>query len=211
MRVELADDPDVSKTELVFECGPYDGIPPVRSFFAAHSARNLHPDRLAIAIVLLLKPYICGPLTLPKSCSPEIAVGLEHFLAPLDVKIMSVNYAPFEKPVGAKTARLLLPDFSEDDGALASVNGDAINFGLTNTDEFQSSLMEDEVRVCCNLRALPPDRSTSMALALLGLCVLCAEDADIHQIICPPQLVERTENFDLLARTAAFSNLFIGA
>lgn len=212
MNIEFADAPaDISKMELCIECGPYDGVPPVSSFFIEHQVRHVHPDRLAIAAALLLKPYICGPLTLPKPCSPEIAKGLEAFLAPLDVKIMSVEYAPFAKPAGARTA-LLAPPASDSTYDLATPTADHdLIFGLASTQEYQSVISVDEIRACCNLRALAPDDETSMKQGLLGVCILCAEDALIDRILCPPSLVEATENFGMLARTAAFSNIILSA
>ncbi len=212
MNIEFADAPaDVSKTELCIECGPYDGVPPVSSFFIEHQVRHVHPDRLAIAAVLLLKPYICGPLTLPKPCSPEIAKGLEAFLAPLDVKIMSVEYAPFAKPAGARTA-LLSPPASSAKYDLATPTADYdLTFGLSGTQEYQSLISVNEIRACSNLRALAPDDGISMSHGLLGLCILCAEDASIDRILCPSPLAEATENFGALARTAAFSNIILSA
>lgn len=208
MDIEFTSAEDASKTELRIKCGPYDGVPPVPSFFTEHRIHHVHPDRLAIAAVLLLKPYICGPLTLPRPCSPETARGLEAFLAPLDVKVMSVEHAPFAKPIGARAALLSPPAL----GVWNDLTVDHdLTFGFADTQKYQSQMGVDEIKVCCNLRALAPDDAISLTQGLLGLCILCAEDAMIDRIICPPHLVGAMENFEILARTAALSNIILGA
>lgn len=211
MKIELISSKTAARTELVFESGPYDAIPPVGAFFMEGGLRRVDPDRLAIACVLMLKPYLSGPLVLPAPCSPEVAHGLETFLAPLDVRIQTIEHRPFDKPIGARTALLLPPADQIADLGDARAQPHDLTFRLGGAQRHQTLMAFDAVELCCNLRALAADHPAAMGEGLLGLAILCAEDMAVSRLSCPAALVDGVENFDALVRTAALSNVLINA
>lgn len=195
-------------TEITIESEIYDGIIPIKIFKIEHLIENIHPDRFAIASVLMFKPYIAGQMTLPSGCSPEVARGIEEFLKPIDVSVLTVESKPFSKPKGHRKAVILEERIENSKVRLFEDNYD-LTFSLSNSHQFKSSISIDQICVSSNLNAMASSDESSNILKILGLCVLCAEDAYINCIKSQRLNSDYIPDFDQLVRLLVLSNIFI--
>ena len=205
------------RTVIEIVSGPYDAIAPIDYLFIENRIRDVHPDRLAIACALLMGRFMSGDVELPKLCSPEVAQGLESFFAPLNVKILGADYKPFTKPVGERTALLVLPSAGCDAPIMAEASdgiagsAPALTFGLCSDQVFSSSLGVSGIRIACNLRAFATNDFASLDLGVLGLCILYAEDFGISRIDLPAGAFRGVHNFDVLRRVVMSTNIELTA
>ena len=198
------------RTRIYLESGEYDAIPPLDSVFIENRLRYLTPDRLALACALLVYDYVAGPMELPKACSPEMSRALEQIFNPRNVRISNIELKPSRRPAGERTARLHLPNEYHqytDIHSKISRNGPEVEFGISDDQSFGSTIGVRNISLACNLRALAADNPTSIAMGVLGVCVLYAEDFGISKIIVPKDIAEKIWNFKELARAAICADI----
>jgi hypothetical protein len=193
------------QTVIDFESGPYDGIPPMDFLYIENRIRRAAGDRLAIACALIMRDFLASEVTFPRPCSPEIGRELENFLAPLNVRVMNMEFEPEAKPISERTAVLMLPAPYEVQGP--ELQSGQVKFGIADDQAFRSSLSVTELQIGCNLRLLSADNLVSMGLGILGLCILFAEDFSISRIVLPEALAREIPNLDALRSLTLYSNI----
>lgn len=196
---------DNCRTVIEFESGPYDGVVPAGSLFIENRLRYMTADRLAIACALLVYDFIAADIVFPLPCSPEVAREVENFFAPLNVRVLNVDFTPSRKPISLRSAALILP--SKDRADIATSQAADIKFGISDDQTFQSQLSTTEILLGTNLRAYCSDRILSLGLGSLGLCILFAEDFSISSIVLPRELSREIRNLDALKRLTLQSNI----
>ena len=78
----------------------YDGAPPVERLYLDRDMLLVNNDVLALSGFLAFAPYCSGPLTLPRSISPELVEALEDFAHPTWLHATNVEVEPKEAPKG---------------------------------------------------------------------------------------------------------------
>lgn len=186
MKIALSTAEAGFRTILEWESGPYDAIAPSNYLVVENRIRKIDADRVAIAVALILYDYLAGSIILPKACSPEVSRELASLFTPRSIQFETVEYQPFAKPGGTRTA--LIKEFNNESynsPPQADGNDYDLMFGVSCHQQFCSTISVQNVELACNLRLLCRSNSKAEMLALIGLTVLFAEDFGIGQIRTP--------------------------
>lgn len=90
----------------------YDGAPEIDTLYLDWSPLTLHDDLLAVASILSFSTYFSGQIVLPRRVSPEVAQGIQEFLAPTWTSISPIEFEPRANPI-AEGNLLVTTEFTD--------------------------------------------------------------------------------------------------
>jgi len=184
MDITLTLDDHRHRVTVTAEPGEYDGRVLFPSIHISALPLSLHADRAAVAASLLFHDRIAGALRFDKNCSPQVASALRNFFAPVDVHVLSVDFAPSRTGGGEGT--LFVVAEGVNDGVLVAPDGNDVLFRVVKEGAgFLAT--RNSFTVVSNAAVTPSSKQPPLARILpsLGVAVLFAEDLFAGRIIMP--------------------------
>lgn len=100
MKIEWTSRSLTGTYDFVASPGEYDGVPATDTLSTDRGPLIIQDDVLALAGFLAFAPYCSGPITLPRSVSPELARAMEAFLDPVWIQVSPLEVEARKAPQG---------------------------------------------------------------------------------------------------------------